>query len=58
MAGYPAVTVPMGLVHELPVGITFTGRAWSEATLLKYAYAFEQRTTARRGPKCFDTLEV
>ena len=58
VAGYPAVTVPMGLVHQLPVGITFTGRAWSEATLLKYAYAFEQQTKARRGPKYFVTLEV
>ena len=58
VAGYPAVTVPMGLVHELPVGLTFTGRAWSEAVLLKYAYAFEQLTKARRAPKYFATLEA
>jgi amidase len=58
VAGYPALTVPMGLVHELPVGLTFTGRAWSEAALLKYGHAFEQQTKARRGPKYFVTLEV
>ena len=51
VAGYPAITVPMGLVHELPVGITFFGAAWSEAKLIGYAYAFEQATRARKPPR-------
>jgi len=50
MAGYPAVTVPMGMVHGLPVGLTFMGAAWSEPTLIRLAYAFEQATMARRTP--------
>ncbi|HEY1258117.1 MAG TPA: amidase family protein [Stellaceae bacterium] len=54
-AGYPSVQVPAGLVAgddtpEYPLGITFTGRAWSEAALLRFAYAFEQATQARRAP--------
>ena len=40
VAGYPHVTVPMGFVRGLPVGLSFVGRAWSEATLLKLSYAF------------------
>ena len=51
VAGYPAITVPMGLVHELPVGITFFGAAWSETKLIGYAYAFEQATRARKPPR-------
>lgn len=54
-AGYPSVEVPAGFVGgdegpEYPIGITFTGPAWSEASLLRYAYAFEQATHARRPP--------
>src|ERR1035437_7069618 len=51
VAGYPSITVPMGLVGELPVGLSFVARAWEEGTLIKLAYAFEQATRLRRGPK-------
>jgi amidase len=51
VAGYPALTVPAGHVFGLPVGLTFMGPAWSEARLVRYAYAFEQTTKARMAPK-------
>jgi amidase len=50
VAGYPHITVPAGLVHGLPAGISFFGPAWSEPALIKVAYAFEQTTKARRKP--------
>ncbi len=50
IAGYPSVTVPNGYVHGLPVGILFFGRAWSEPTLLRIAFAYEQATGHRRSP--------
>jgi amidase len=50
IAGYPDITVPAGFIFGLPVGISFFGRAWSEPTLLKLAYAFEQATRARKPP--------
>jgi len=53
VAGYPLITVPAGFVDGLPVGVTFMGRAWSEPTLIRLAYAFEQRTQARRAPHGF-----
>ena len=51
VAGYPHVTVPAGFISELPVGISFTGRAFSDAKLIGYACAFEQATKSRRPPK-------
>src|SRR6185436_11572930 len=50
VAGYPHVTVPAGQVFGLPVGISFFAGANSEGTLIKFAYAFEQATKARRKP--------
>src|SRR5260370_8231604 len=51
VAGYPNINVPAGLVWGLPVGISFFGKAWSEPTLLKIAYSFEQTTKARKAPQ-------
>src|SRR5262249_53577739 len=49
--GFPAITVPMGFVRgELPAGITFFGMAWSESTLIKLAYSYEQAANHRRPP--------
>ncbi len=49
-AGYPSITVPAGFSFGLPIGMLFIGRAFSEPTLIKVAYAFEQATRARRPP--------
>jgi Asp-tRNA(Asn)/Glu-tRNA(Gln) amidotransferase A subunit family amidase len=55
--GFPAITVPMGFTYEtLPAGLTFLGRLFSEPTLIKYAYAYEQATKHRHPPKAFPSL--
>jgi amidase len=51
VAGYPDVSVPAGQVHGLPVGLSFFGTAWSDAKLIRFAYAFEQATHARQPPR-------
>jgi amidase len=51
IAGYPSITLPVGFIQELPVGVSFFGRAWSEPVLIEIAYSFEQATKHRRVPK-------
>jgi amidase len=58
VAGYPHLTAPMGQVDGLPVGLSFVGPAWSEASLLAYGYAFEQVARARTPPTLPATAPV
>ena len=58
IAGYASVTVPMGLVRGLPVGILFSGGQWAESTVLRLAYAYEQATTHRVAPRMPSTLDL
>src|SRR5690606_21751948 len=56
IAGYPNITVPMGFVDGLPVGISFFGRAWSEPLLIEIAYSYEQGTKYRKAPQFIPSL--
>jgi len=56
VAGYPNINVTAGFILGLPVGISFFGRAWSEPTLIKIAYSFEQASKARQAPKFLASL--
>ena len=57
VAGYPNINVTAGYLSGLPVGISFFGRAWSEPTLIKLAYSFEQATKLRQRPQFLRTIE-
>jgi amidase len=58
VSGYPHITVPMGLADGLPVGLSFFAEAWSEAKLISFAYAYEQRAQARVAPTYAPRLEA
>jgi amidase len=58
VAGYPHITVPAGFSRGLPVGISFFGRAWSELSLIKLAYAYEQATRHRKPPAFAPTANL
>src|SRR5262249_52824808 len=57
-AGYPHITVPMGMIRGLPLGISFFGKAWTEAALLRMAFAYEQASRQRRAPKFLSGAEL
>jgi amidase len=58
VAGYPHITVPAGYFRGLPIGVSFFGRAWSEPTLIKLAYAYEQATKHRHPPTFAATADL
>jgi amidase len=58
VAGYPNVTVPAGHVYGLPVGISFFGRAFTEAKLIRLAYAYEQATKHRQPPRLLPAADL
>jgi amidase len=51
ISGYPSITLPMGFIDELPVGVSFFGRAWSEPVLIEIAFGYEQKTKHRKAPR-------
>ncbi len=58
VAGYPNINVTAGFISGLPVGISFFGRAWSEPTLIRLAFSFEQATKARQHPRFLPTIKT
>lgn len=58
VSGYPHITVPAGTAFGLPIGLSFFAGAWSEPALLKYAFAFEQATKARKAPEMLATVRM
>jgi amidase len=58
VAGYPSITVPCGYTFGLPTGVSFFGRAWSEPTLIKIAYAYEQASKVRKAPTFLPTAAL
>ncbi|HEU4760915.1 MAG TPA: amidase [Gemmatimonadales bacterium] len=56
VSGYPSITVPMGQIFGLPVGLSFIGTAWSEGRLISLAYAYEQASKARKPPTFQSTV--
>jgi len=57
VSGYPNITVPSGFLNEMPIGMSFFGRAFSEPTLIRIAYSWEQISKARRKPKFLETYK-
>jgi amidase len=58
VCGYPSITVPAGYARGLPIGLSFMGRAYSEPTLLKLAYGYEQASKVRRPPEFLATVDL
>lgn len=56
VAGYPSLTVPMGFIHSLPLGLSFIGRPWTEGRLIELGHSFETLTQARRPPGFLPTM--